>query len=224
MKRYRCPYCGEACVTWVQRVYGAGRWNRINGTFGTPCTSCHHLFVSRPRYSGPWLAALLFVELLPLIAFGLLAFLANSFMFCGFAIYLVLYTAVLLPMRAIFSMGLTQYDQKARKPVLPEPNVFLALESSGNRIDNLDIFGLRFENRTRNVGFREVFPDGLVPVVLYKDRRRDPGLCKAVLMNSASIPPDLLTEGAAFTIVDNDVIIAKGTIAKICGRPSSEQV
>ncbi len=216
-KRYRCPACGEACVTRIQRVYESGRMNRISGVFGTSCSSCGHLFVSSPRYPGKWLTVWSLAELLPLLLFILLAYLVTPLMLCGFVLYMVLYTAVILPWRISRTTGLTQYDQEARRPVKPEPNVRLALDMTGERIENLDIYGLRFEKQTRNARFREVFTDGLVPVIFYRDGPRESGPWKAALLKPEYIPSDLLAVGAAFTIVDNGEMIAKGTITELCG-------
>lgn len=217
MKRYRCPYCGEACVTWVQRVYEAGRWNRITGVFGTPCSSCGHLFVSSPRYPGKWLTVWILAELFPLLLFILLAYLVTPLMLCGFVLYMVFYTAVMLPWRVSRTTGLTQFDQETRRPVKPEPNVRLALDMTGGHIENLDIYGLRFEKPTRNARFREVFTDGLVPVIFYRDGPRESGPWNAALLKLEYIPSELLTVGAAFAVIDNGETIAKGTITEVYG-------
>ena len=116
-KRYRCPACGEACATRIQRVYESGRMNRISGVFGTSCSSCGHLFVSSPRYPGKWLTVWSLAELLPLLLFILLAYLVTPLMLCGFVLYMAPYTAVRLPSAVSRQSGPPQSGPVARRAV-----------------------------------------------------------------------------------------------------------
>ena len=218
MKKYRCPCCGEECITTAYKMFppytGEGGRDRSERKLGTECPKCTERYLSRGRY-GDHFANGIFV-----FYFVSAFFLAGLSLITG-GFWILLTFPMLFPISVAFSIykrsyfALVKCDRYKNEPMYLDHNAVVEISNATQRIENLDILGIRFSEKTCNVRFAEVFTGGLVPVVFYKDQKKQISRYRVTFMKSEHIPKELLQVDAEFTVVDNGVDIATGTIIKL---------
>ena len=225
LKRYRCPYCGEEKVTPGQKAFyyynGRGRLYRMKQ--GNLCSECTQYFISIPRYQyGKYIDV--FVFAVPFLFFVYLTFFVSLYYIALLMVYFLVSLFVLAPIYNLLFCALSQFDQETQKPVKLDPNAQIEIREQSGRIENLDILGVKFSEKTRVARFFEAFTNQLVPVVFYKENRKQKSPLRATFMKSEFIPPALLREGAEFTVIDNGKRVATGVIVKLFQSDRTERM
>ena len=215
MKKYRCPYCGEESITTLNKMLcnNLGKRTYFN-KFGNPCPLCgKHYMVTTRAHTLINIIFLLAEYGVPLL-FLILCFF-NMLWSIPFILYITILNAFLIiPIRNHFFMAIVQYNQEKLRPIFLDPNADITLSTS-QRIKHLDIYGIRFRERTNVVRFHETFTNDLVPVVFYPGKKNALDQMKVTVMKSQFIPEFLLQEGAEFTVIDNGEEIATGVFKTI---------
>ena len=218
MKKYRCPCCGEESITLSNKIFSYEVKNpraRYVNYDGNRCPSCGGVFLPIAKYKNSLHTKIIFI--LTFISFiysiYLVFFVNTNYAF----IYLALMIILPLIIAPIFNINraITMYDRKSNKHIIPETNAKFAIEKNTNKIDNLDIYGVKFHKKTNKVRFHEAFTNQLVPVVFHKNSKNQQGELEVTIMKMEFIPKELLVEGSKFTVVDNGKEVATGEILMV---------
>ncbi len=177
--------------------------------------NCGGVFLPVIKYKNNFLSKITIFLILTLFIFSMFLVLFVSTNYA--LIYLVLMIIIPLVVAPLFSINraLTMYDREKHKHIVPQTNAKLIIDIKTNRIDNLDIYGIRFHQKTNTVRFHETFTNDLVPVVFHKDNKKQDGELEVTIMKMKFIPKELLIEGSKFTVVDNGEEIATGEILTV---------
>lgn len=210
MNKYRCPDCGEECLTWKQRYYFGGRYNqrRIH-----QCNACDRYFVS---YQKNKLGSGLFTFFItiPFLPLFYLPFINGFFIFL-LLLYLYFFNFAFSAIRNVLFGAIIQYDEDKEERIMPIPNAEITLNQLSGKIRSLDIFGIKFCQETKNVRFGEAFTGNLVPVVFHDKSEETSQPMRITIMKKEFIPAELLKEGSPFVIINNGKEIAAGYISFI---------
>ena len=216
MKKYRCPSCGEECITFANKnfCYRIRQFLYLQmDKSGNRCPECGGLFkiYHKPRVR-------LYVEAIILIASLLLAIYLTVFRNPIYAIIVLLFPYLILPLMSI-DLPIVKYNRanyhNETKFTVPEPNAVVNLQHSKGKINNLDIYGIRFHKKANTVRFHETFTNDLVPVVFHKKDKKQEGETEVTIMKKEFIPGELLFYGSKFTVIDNGKEIASGFIQTV---------
>lgn len=215
MKKYRCPCCGEECITLSNKIFSYEIVNpktRYVNFNGNRCPSCGGIFLPQIKYKNslPSKIILFLVVAILIYLFYLVFFVSTNYAFICLAL-LFIHPLIIAPISSI-NRALTMYDREKRKHIIPEANAKFIIDKITGKIDNLDIYGVKFKKHTNVIRFHETFTDGLVPVVFYKDSKNQQGELKVTIMKTEFIPKELLVEGSEFSVIDNGKEIATGKI------------
>ena len=221
MRKYRCPYCGEEGITASKKAF---QFNTPRARRGLQmkygCPSCDKKYMLQQRYplsqgSGLLSIALSISLLLSAALFIIAVLFENYSVIFTLTFFVFVIMLIVMPLWNLKICGITQFNDAIQQNVLLPPNATVELTTSTRRIDNLDILGVRFSEKTRKVRFAEAFRGEIVPVVFYKKSKDQAPPLQVTFMKAEFIPAELLHEGAQFTVVDNGEDIATGTIVKL---------
>ena len=228
MKKYRCPCCGEECITFANKnfCYRPRHYLYLQmDKSGNICPECGGLFkiYHKPRVR-------LCVEAIILIASLFLGIYLTVFRSPIFAIIILvsafLFPYLILPLMSI-DLPIVKYNRanyhKETKFTILKPNAVVDLQQSKGKINNLDIYGIKFDRKTNNVRFHEAFTNDLVPVVFHKKDKKQEGETEVTIMKKEFIPDDLLFYGSEFTVIDNGKEIASGLLVSVYEQQNSEE-
>ena len=219
MKKYRCPCCGEECITLSNKIFcyqasnGKNAWVDISGN---RCPECGEIFKIFPQPCIRLYIEVAIVILFLLFMIYLIAF-VNSLYSLLVLLFAFLYPMVIAPLLSI-NLPIVKYSRKDKKFIVPESNAKLMLKDPVAKFNHLDIYGLQFHLKTKNVKFHETFTNGLVPVVFHKNGREQQAELKVTIIKTEFIPKELLFEGSEFTVIDNGKEFATGKITKVYGE------
>ena len=212
MKKYRCPYCGDECLTYFLRNFTSGfRSEYYQEKGGSRCPYCHNYFMPYIRNKAIRIASVV-LTVAVLGVFFVLALFVDYRYYLLFAISVGLLT-LLDSVVYCLSASITQYDQKEHKNIMPakDKDREIVLDTPCAKIRYLDIYGVRFLKKTNNVRFHEAFKNDLVPVVFLREKRTKNQTVH--FMKTEFIPEGMLCDNAELEIVDNGKIIAKGRLS-----------
>ncbi|MBQ8791481.1 MAG: hypothetical protein IJZ51_09235 [Ruminiclostridium sp.] len=212
MKKHRCPYCGDECLTFFGRNFSSDlRSETYTEKGGSKCPSCHNYFSQYIRKNAVAIPMVILAIAWSIASFYFI-FAVNKYFIILFAIsipLLVVLTAVIFN----FSASLTQYDQKNREHIIPTPDkdISIILDKPGRKIKYLSIYGVRFKKKTNNVRFHETFKNDLVPVVfLNKEKTTE---LPIHIIKAQFVPEMLLADGTELEIIDNGKVIGTGVFS-----------
>ena len=211
MKKYRCPNCGEECLSWHDRCYGARSKSYFSKNHGI-CHECNRGFIA--KYREPLITSLFVLGLTILFLLVLLLFIWFQNIY-GFLL-LFLYTIVIGVLAIVNSpfSAIIQYDEDTGC-IMPIPNGKVTIHQATGRIRNLDIFGIKFCQATKNVKFNEAFTNQLVPVVFHIQNEVTNHPIRVTIIKREFVPAELLYEGSRFIVIDNGKEIATGVISYV---------
>lgn len=218
MKKYRCPCCGEECITLRDKIFSYEIKNsraRYANFDGNRCPLCNGVFLPKKRYKNSLLSKIILILtfILFLYSLYLVFFVSTNYAL----IYLPLAIVFPLIIAPIFSINraLTMYDREKHEHIIPQVNAIFLIDKNIDKIDNLDIYAIKFQTKTNIVRFHEAFTNDLVPVVFHKHTKNQRGELEVTIMKMKFIPENLLIKGSKFTIVDNGEEIATGKITTV---------
>lgn len=148
MKKYRCPYCGDECLTYFLRNFTSGfRSEYYQEKGGSRCPSCHNYFMPYIRNKAIRIASVV-LTVAVLGVFFVLALFVDYRYYLLFAISVGLLT-LLDSVVYCLSASITQYDQKEHKNIMPakDKDREIVLDTPCAKIRYLDIYGVRFLKR-----------------------------------------------------------------------------
>lgn len=219
MKKYRCPCCGEECITLRNKIFcyqasnGKNAWADISGN---RCPECGGIFKIFPKP-----CVRLYIEVAIVLLFLLfmlyLIFFINTIYTLIVLLFAFLYPFLIAPLLSI-DLPIVKYNREEKKFIIPEHNAKVTLKRLTEKVNHLDIYGIKFNQKTNNVRFHETFTNDLVPVVFHKDSKKQQGKSEVTIMKMDFIPKELLFEGSEFTVIDNGKEIATGKITKVYGE------
>ena len=218
MKKYRCPCCGEECITLRKRFFIYNLSSPIHDYSGSSCPECGGRFIPYEKS-----AIKSYIEYAFLIAFLLALLYLTIFVSAIYVLIIIAYLLLLLPL-VIFPIlkiklpivGFRRADYSARREyILPEHNSKVMIELTNGKIKDLGIYGIRFDKKTNNTRFHETFTNDLVPVVFHKKDKKQGGETEVTIMEKEFIPGELLFYGSKFTVIDNGKEIASGFIQTV---------
>ena len=215
-KKYRCPCCGEESISLKKKIFHFAARGTATGTFGgNSCPQCGEKFKPVTRYSGIFNIG--YQVLLYLFgALSLLGLLMYTTLFLWlFVSYCFLLVFIVFPLHNYLFSAIAPLKQKIYGDNIFEANAIVEISSAVKRMENLDIYGLQFMETTKNKRFIELFPEGLVPIVIHKMKKKQKSPFHVMIMKAEFIPSELLHAGAQFTLVDNGIDIAMGTVVKL---------
>ena len=221
MRKYRCPYCGEEAITTFMKAFQLNTAKARNGSqMKHRCPRCSKSFMPFRRYQDSkgntiFANALIFLILLSILSFVMLLIFRNHVSFFVFFSFWVVTMFIIGPLSNLLSCGITQFSTEQRENIFLSPNAVVEITTPTIRIDNLDILGIRFSDKTRVVRLAEAFTGGIVPAIFYKKNKDQQPPLQVTFMKTKFIPAELLYVGARFTVVDNDKDIATGTILEL---------
>lgn len=203
MKKYRCPYCGEECITSYD-ISRACRSNKIIDAVRTvgvimffvlmvldvifACAS--HLSVNE--------------------TIGMVLFVSTCAVFPLLLISLI----IMFIHRGIVGVALVRCP--GEESFYESQNAHVMLTGSCVKIKNSGIYGLKFDIRVRERRFLETFKNELVPAVFHREgKSRNRGPINVELMKRDFIPKELLRVGSSFAVWDNGKVIGHGMITEI---------
>ena len=237
MKKRRCPVCGKECVTLrnIFRCYALhDKYSYIRDRDGGKCPECGGLFLPYPKPGVGRYIAQAAVGAIIIASVLLAVFVSSVYLLIMFPLFFLI-PLVILPLISAkeplvrFKRGdYTDY----REYIIPKPNARVIMKRGSGEINDLDIFGLRFDEKTRAARFREAFTDGLVPAVFHKGRKKrecepeivlNEGELEVTIMDMKFIPEDLLFCGSGFTVMDNGKEIASGLIVSVYEQAEAEE-
>ena len=218
MKKYRCPCCGEECISLSNKIFSYEIKNPRSSYVnldGNKCPCCGDVFLPINKYKNSLLTKIL----LFLVLF-----------FCIYTLYLIFFVSpnyaliylglmficplIFAPMLSL-NRAITRYDRENSKHIIPKANAKFIIDYNANKIDNLDIYAIKFHKKTNIVRFHETFTNDLVPVVFHKQTKKQQGELEVTIMKMEFIPKEFLVEGSKFTIVDNGEEIATGKVLTV---------
>ncbi len=228
MKKYRCPCCGEECITFANKnfCYRLRHYLYMQMDMsGNKCPECGGLFKIYHK-SGVRIC----VEAIIIIVSLLLAIYLTVFRSPIYAIIVllsaILFPYLILPLMSI-DLPIVKYNRanyhKETRFTVPKPNAVVNLQQSKRKINNLYIYGIRFYKKTNTVRFHEAFTNDLVPVVFHKKDKKQEGETEVTIMKKEFIPDDLLFYGSEFTVIDNGKEIASGLLVSVYEQQNSEE-
>ena len=223
MKKYRCPHCGEECITkldktlfWRAKHFSRGGTARTNNGI---CPKCNKIYQPFPRYFDKFYQIHITIKFSLIILIFLYGFIVQNFWVYIFLAFWFLYYGYLY---AFFTddilYGIVKYSNiyeyyKDHKHC--KPNVQISIENSLVNIQNMDIYGMILDKKTRNVRFYETFKNGIIPVKFLKNTRKPQTVFDVEIMKIEFIPNELLSDETSFELIDNGKKIASGKIIKI---------
>lgn len=207
MKKFRCPHCGDECLTIIDKTcFYESHKTRLH------CKVCKNPVYLQHKYDNSWypvlaiclglvlitLYILLYIFRIPLLIAG--ALLAIFIIYIGFSVVSYLSCAFT---KYVYS----EYSTSEAKAVIELDNT--------RKVDNLDIFAIKFDKSTDDIRFHDAFIKDLIPIVFYKSTKKQNNPIIVKIMKSQFIPKDLLKVGAEFSVIDNGKNITSGKITKI---------
>lgn len=222
MKKYRCPHCGEESITkldktltWRMKSRSLGRPERVyNGI----CPKCDKAYRPIPRYFDKFYRIHIAIEFSLIILIFLYGFIVQNFWFYIFWAFWFLYYGYLYAFFTDDSLyGIVKClddNRYYKKHAHCKPNVQISIESSLVNIQNMDIYGMILNKKTRNVRFYETFKNGIIPVKFLKNTRKPQTVFDVEIMKIEFIPNELLSDETSFELIDNGKKIATGKIIK----------
>ena len=248
MKKYRCPVCGEECITLRKKIFTYSLPSRGRDYNGNICPKCGGMFMPYPKRGIKFYIEAVIISLLISSGFLLTIFVSSAFVLLMVSSFFFI-PLLIMPLFSI-DYPLVKYkrvDLMYERPalgrrafsdhrgfIIPEPNARIRLKQKTGKIGHLDIYGIRFEQKTKAVRFREEFADGLVPVVFHTESEKrkseakpkeklNDGESEVTLMNMKFIPEELLYFGSEFTVIDNGKEIASGLIMSVYEPAESDE-
>lgn len=236
MKKYRCPYCGEECITLFydiscsRRSYNHNYGSINDGKYATgSCNNCCKLFMTRPHHSNKIIYTICNVGIIMLSVLLVLdfIFILTSRLTVNETIAMILivltFAAFILCLiggliftiyRWIDGVALVRYP--GEEPFYESQNARVMLTGPCVKIKNLGIYGLKFDIRVRERRFLETFKNEFVPAVFYREGRNlNRGPINVELMKRDFIPKEFLRVGSSFAVWDNGKVIGHGMITEI---------
>lgn len=236
MKKYRCPFCGEECITLFydiscsRRSYNHNMALYNDGKYAKgSCNNCCKLFTTRPHHSNKIIYTICNVGIIMLSVLLVLDFIfiltsrltvnetiAKILIVLTFAAFILCLIGGLIftIYRWIDGVALVRYP--GEEPFYESQNARVMLTGPCVKIKNLGIYGLKFDIRVREGRFLETFKNELVPAVFYREGRNlNRGPINVELMKRDFIPKELLRVGSSFAVWDNGKVIGHGIITEI---------
>lgn len=231
MKKYRCPCCGEECITLRQKIYCSHYdprgYKSVKDSYGTRCPDCGGMYENYLKSRAKLYYISLVISSAVFLPLVFLTLFVNTIYAGPLALYFLLHIFIIVPLLNI-SLPLVKYkhtedDREVMEYVVPEPNAKVIIKRSTGKINNLDIYGIKFDRKTNNVRFHEAFTNDLVPVVFHKKDKKQEGETEVTIMKKEFIPDDLLFYGSEFTVIDNGKEIASGLLVSVYEQQNSEE-
>lgn len=231
MKKYRCPCCGEECITLRQKIYcshyDTHGYASVKDSHGTRCPDCGGMYENylKARVKLYYIELVIFSAIfLPLV---FLTLFVNTLYAGALALYFLLLVFLIVPLLNI-SLPIVKYKNREDDPevmeyVVPEPNAKVIIKRSTGKIRHLYIYGIKLDRKTNNARFHEAFTNDLVPVVFHKKDKKQEGETEVTIMKKEFIPDDLLFYGSEFTVIDNGKEIASGLLVSVYEQQKSEE-
>ncbi len=227
MKYYRCPHCGEPGISALYKnTFAKTHYNLLNIKFedllrndnGEVCKYCKKMYVIRPRYNSTHYV----LAYVGMMIFNIAILIANLY-FAKNSHYLSYYLTpvILAPFFGTYWIPKLMCaplpaDKKTMKKIDIMSNVSVELLEIAKNIHNYDIHAIKFDAKTYNIRFKEVFNKEQVPIMFLKRTRAQISPIEAYIIKKEFVPEDLLFEGSTFSIIDTKgTVIGKGKIRKI---------
>lgn len=200
MKKFRCPHCGEECITTYKKLLLDERgmvkiWKSYESF---ECKICHEAIYHTPKYENSLHHVYGYLSIFLSILMTVISFVTKTYVLLIFALLLLL-------LYKEFIQHIYPYLFFA----------FVNRPCDYSTVDNLDIFAIKFKTSTENVKFHEAFIDDQVPTVFYKSARKQHNPILIKFMKKQFIPDELLKVGVYFSVISNHKEITTGKIIKL---------
>lgn len=207
MKKFRCPHCGDECLTIIDKTcFYESHKTRLH------CKVCKNPVYLQHKYDNSWYPVLAICLGLVLITLYILLYIFRIPLLIAGALLAIFIIHIGCPFVSYLSCSFTKYEYSNYSA--GEANAVVELDNT-RKVDNLDIFAIKFNESTNDVRFHEAFIKDLVPIVFYKSTKKQNNPIIVKIMKSQFIPKDLLKVGAEFSVIDNGKNITSGKITKI---------
>ena len=199
----------------------------MKDSHGTRCPDCGGMYENYLKSRAKLYYISLVISSAVFLPLVFLTLFVNTIYAGPLALYFLLHIFIIVPLLNI-SLPLVKYkhtedDREVMEYVVPEPNAKVIIKRSTGKINNLDIYGIKFDRKTNNVRFHEAFTNDLVPVVFHKKDKKQEGETEVTIMKKEFIPDDLLFYGSEFTVIDNGKEIASGLLVSVYEQQNSEE-
>lgn len=219
MKKFRCPHCGEECITTYKKLLldedGKAKIRESYKSF--ECKICHEPIYHTPKYDNSLHNVYGYFMIFLSILMVVVGFVSKTYVLLIFALLLFwLYKEFIQHIYPylFFAFVNRPCDYFSSHEFDSEANAVVELEKT-LAVDNLDIFAIKFKASTDNVKFHEAFIDDQVPTVFYKATRKQRNPIFIRIMKTEFIPDELLKVGVRFTVISNHKEITTGKIIKL---------
>ena len=230
MKRYRCPYCGEECISRFRKGYGFGQhYKNFKGTNsdlsylfsyvknGYLCPECKRYFVTTVNY-GIRSKIIWLIILIPMAIMLLLAIDTLDFRIAIAAVaYFILIKFLILPIFLI-ATPFVLYDENAKKKIDLIPDAVLSLKKNSKSLKKMRIYGVKPKTPVTVGRFNVFHKDGLIPCRICEEFEKDE--YRVTLMDIKLLPESFYSEFSEIEVIDNKKIIATGKIFGIAVKES----
>lgn len=218
-KKYRCPHCGEECITTYKKLLLDERgmlkiWKSYESF---ECKICHKPIYHTPKYENSLHYVYGYLSIFLSILLAVIGFATKTYVLVIFALLLLwLYKEFIQHIYPymFFAFVNRPCDYSSSHEFDSEANAVVELEKT-LAVDNLDIFAIKFKASTENVKFHEAFVDDQVPTVFYKSTRKQYNPILIKIMKTQFIPDELLKVGVHFSVISNNKEITTGKIIKL---------
>jgi len=218
VRKFRCPHCGEKTFTYFDRIGGqltGGGRMRYRRYDRMACHKCGGLcttFVS---------SAAVFVLLVILLILSLATIVVGLVLKSPIAVWLCVAIWVCIGIyfiTEVFVNPLVGIELDDSNTIFgtrnyKEANAKVSVNSARD-IKAYRIYGIKFDNETKNAKFHERFRDGLVPAVFH-EKKKGSNAFEVRIIGKKFVPEELLHIGSEFLVEDNDQFICRGTVTEI---------
>ncbi len=215
MKRYRCPHCGWKTISYsdILASYGTSR-----GFGGTPkyynyvecrqCGQCCTPIIVSSGITSLRCGTLLLI-LIPVILAGVYI---NRFFALLIFVYPFIDLLIATPARSL--------KRIKRRQLFPSPSGFdespdgkFSVNDSRD-IRSYGIYGIKFDCEKYDETLRELYIDGMVPVVFH-EKKKGSNMFEVRIIGKKFVPKELLQPGSKFMVEDNDQFICRGQVEEM---------
>lgn len=217
MKKYRCPHCGQRSIGIIDRLFSRSRYHyQIFYPATVLCKDCNKWSRTIPKTKKLllWRTFPVFIAL----AFFVVTLLSSNALILLIGVVLTLLAYIISRVVDVYFEPLIpiELDEGVRKSFswkVPSPDGKFSVNDSRD-IRSYGIYGIKFDCEKYDETLRELYIDGMVPVVFH-EKKKGSNMFEVRIIGKKFVPKELLQPGSKFMVEDNDQFICRGQVEEI---------